>query len=173
MFAPDDLPQSSTQPFLEVLLSPTVSGLLPLHRLAEVLTLSPHQIVPIPDLEAAVMGISNWRGEILWILDLSYFLGFEPLPVAREQISVLVSLNAVGALGLGVVGTGRLLWCDPELMGAEAGDLLDLEAGEQIVSKIWREAEGGEPLWVLDPEGIRLGFQARHLSPSSPPLATP
>jgi len=53
--------------------------MLPVDQLAEVFNLSLTQIVSIPDLPRAVMGVCNWRGEVTWVVDLSYLLGFQPL----------------------------------------------------------------------------------------------
>ncbi len=37
------------------------------------------EIVPIPHMPPWVMGVHNWRGEILWMVDLGHLLGLTPL----------------------------------------------------------------------------------------------
>ncbi|PSR13116.1 chemotaxis protein CheW [filamentous cyanobacterium CCP3] len=36
------------------------------------------QVVPMFDMAPWVMGVYNWRGDMLWIADLGHFLGFAP-----------------------------------------------------------------------------------------------
>jgi positive phototaxis protein PixI len=55
------------------------SVLLPLEQIAEVLRLDGVDILPVPEMPNCVLGISNWRGEMLWLVDLNHLMGDEPL----------------------------------------------------------------------------------------------
>jgi positive phototaxis protein PixI len=66
----------SDEQFLRFRLSTDTAALLPVLQIAEVLIIPSSQIVPIPHLPAYVMGVYNWRGEILWIVDLGNLVGF-------------------------------------------------------------------------------------------------
>ncbi|MEO1521062.1 MAG: chemotaxis protein CheW [Cyanobacteria bacterium J06633_2] len=72
--APDSS-ASDEQQFLRLKLFSNITALLPLQQLSEVLTIPVGQITPIPSMPSWVMGIYNLRGEVLWIADLSNFLG--------------------------------------------------------------------------------------------------
>lgn len=72
---------------LQVVLNGSASGanlqqplptLLPAPQLVEILTVGIGQIVPIFSLPPWVMGVYNWRGQVLWIVDLNHLLGFTP-----------------------------------------------------------------------------------------------
>ncbi len=52
-----------------------IPGLLPLADLAEVMSIHPTEILPLPHVPGYVLGIGNWRGEAIWILDLACLLG--------------------------------------------------------------------------------------------------
>jgi positive phototaxis protein PixI len=64
--------------FLRFYLTSNLPCLLSVHQMAEVLTLSFGQVMPMFEMPAWVMGIYNWRGEVLWVVDLNHFLGLTP-----------------------------------------------------------------------------------------------
>lgn len=108
--------------FLNFPLSVDTSAMLPVSQLSEVLTLSPAQVVPIPDMEPWVLGIYNWRGEILWIIDLSHLLGLQPLQQESSSFSAYKVMVAQGQhsgsqlplhLGLAVRDVEDMHWCNP------------------------------------------------------------
>ena len=61
--------------FLRFRLEPDTKVMLPIEQITEVLTIAVGHIVPIPEMPAWVMGVYNWRGEILWMLDLGHLIG--------------------------------------------------------------------------------------------------
>ncbi|AFZ30009.1 CheW protein [Gloeocapsa sp. PCC 7428] len=68
-----------TQQFLRVHLVPDTTAMLAVNQITEVLTIPIAQVVPIPHMPGWVLGVYNWRGEILWIVDLGHLLGLTPL----------------------------------------------------------------------------------------------
>ncbi len=95
-------------------LSPTTQALLPAHECLEVLPLPMSQVVGIPDMPPAVMGVANWRGEVLWLLDLASWLGFGSLlELAPNQINynVLIIAQEKQRLGLVVTQVGQMFQC--------------------------------------------------------------
>jgi twitching motility protein PilI len=67
---------------------------LPLHSTMEVLQLTPDQICGIPGVDPVLQGVLNWRGKLLWSVDLSNLLGVR----AENKIAkttVVSSLTAV------------------------------------------------------------------------------
>lgn len=83
---------SSTE-FLRLRLTAQLPILLPIQQLTEVLNVPENQIMPIPDLPAWIMGVYNWRGEILWMVDLGHLCGLAPWyqqPINRAVHSAVV-----------------------------------------------------------------------------------
>ncbi|MGK7907865.1 MAG: chemotaxis protein CheW [Synechococcus sp.] len=78
----DSLHDSATihagEQFLRFRLPSDTVALLPVQQLAEIVKISYRSVIPIPDMPAWVSGVYNWRGEILWILDLGHLLGLTP-----------------------------------------------------------------------------------------------
>jgi len=88
--------------------------MLPLDQLAEVFNLPLIQIVSIPDVPPAVMGVCNWRGEVTWVVDLGYLLGFAPLYQKgfSQTIYKVVLLQVDNQyVGLAVPKIGELINC--------------------------------------------------------------
>lgn len=115
--------QAGNEQFLRLYLMPDTTVLLPVERLTEVLTLPTSQITPIAHLPAWVMGIYNWRGDILWMVDLGHLCGLTPWfqQAGSHSAHTAVVLNgedeltgAVRQLGLVVSRVEEIEWCDRE-----------------------------------------------------------
>lgn len=61
--------------FLRFVLLPETKLMLPLKQITSVLKISYGQIIPIPEMAPWVMGVYNWRGEIVWMIDLGHLVG--------------------------------------------------------------------------------------------------
>lgn len=99
--------ESQPEPQVEMLrfyLDAKDTALLPVQYIKAVLKLSITDILPVPHESDRVLGIYNWRGEMLWMVDLNRLLGFAPtlspystevhaiaLQVEQQQIAVVVS----------------------------------------------------------------------------------
>jgi len=107
---------SQLQQFLCFQLDQT-QALLSTQQLTEILNLNLTQIIAIPDMPPALMGVCNWRGEVLWLVDLGSLLGFEPLygqPSRQTQVNVVIIHHQGQMLGLAVSTIHQMQWCNPE-----------------------------------------------------------
>ncbi|MDY7016132.1 MAG: chemotaxis protein CheW, partial [Cyanobacteriota bacterium] len=62
--------------FLRFYLSAKDAALLPVSCVKEVLQVVAADILPVPHLSDRLLGVYNWRGEMLWLVDLNRLLGF-------------------------------------------------------------------------------------------------
>jgi positive phototaxis protein PixI len=112
--------------FLRFSLSSRTKGLISISQMSEVLTINLEQILPMPHMKPWVMGVYNWRGEILWMVDLGNLLGFPPLHEERSLRSsykaIVLHLPLEGkkydptpdrTLGLVVSQIEDIEWCNP------------------------------------------------------------
>lgn len=108
--------------FLRFPLGAKSQAILPVDQLSEVLLLASNQVVPIPDMSVWVLGVHNWRGEVLWVIDLGQLLGLPSLHqqmTSTNSLMVLVtqergrSPTTAAHLGLAVQGVDDLHWCNP------------------------------------------------------------
>ncbi|WP_369426732.1 chemotaxis protein CheW [Waterburya agarophytonicola] len=88
--------------------------MLPIKQITEVLKIQFSQIVPIPQMPSWVMGVYNWRGDILWMVDLGHLIGLNPWyqqNTNRSNHTAIVlspnkekhNTNAEGNINLGLV----------------------------------------------------------------------
>lgn len=120
--APDRAPDQAhaSEQFLRCHLAPDALVMLPISQLTEVLKIPVGQITPIPHLPAWVMGVHNWRGEILWMVDLGHLLGMTPWhqqTVSTSSYTAAILSATDGAesrtLGLVVTQVQDIELCDP------------------------------------------------------------
>jgi positive phototaxis protein PixI len=115
-----------TKQFLRFYLEPDTAMMLPVAQLTGVLTIPVSQIVPIPDLPNWVMGVYNWRGEVLWMVDFGHLVGLTPwyeqaLNPSTYRALVLAGERPAGSrqvsremLGLVVSRIEGMEWCNPD-----------------------------------------------------------
>lgn len=111
--------------FLRFYLEPDTKVMLSVAQLTEVLTISLGQIIPIPHMPAWVMGAYNWRGEILWMVDLGHLVELTPWHQQTQRSAtykalVLRSFSGESTatksqvLGLVIGRVEDIEWCNPE-----------------------------------------------------------
>ncbi len=90
--------------FLRFAVGKEDTALLPLDSVKEILRLSPVEILPVPDMLECVLGLYNWRGDILWLVDLNQILGFPQLtPPRYDAATKLAIIVEAGGKILGLV----------------------------------------------------------------------
>ncbi len=98
----DPLPPETRQRLLRFPLGLEDSALLPLEQITEILRLNVTEILPVPEMPSCVLGIGNWRGEMLWLVDLNHLVGYRSLSSVRQvsasPVAMVVQVNdqAVG-----------------------------------------------------------------------------
>ncbi|MCS6959105.1 MAG: chemotaxis protein CheW [Pseudanabaenaceae cyanobacterium SKYGB_i_bin29] len=120
--------------FLTLLL-PSQRVMLPTQQLLEVISLSVDRLSPIPATPPYTMGVTNWRGEVLWVLDLSALLGLEPLyqqPTRLRRFPVVISSCRQNPIGLAVVQVGKMVRCAPQELRSDAPELVKFGQGAWI-----------------------------------------
>ncbi|NJN59596.1 MAG: chemotaxis protein CheW [Leptolyngbyaceae cyanobacterium SL_5_9] len=154
---------SVTEQFLRLHLFPSATVLLPIQQLSEVLTLPTGRVVPIPHMPAWVMGVYNWRGEILWTVDLGHLCGFTPWYQQATNVSsfpavVLQARSSTAGsarnqmLGLVVSRVEDIEWCDPEMIQPLPRTTVSPQLAPFLRGYWWKA--GGDMLAVLDGEAI-------------------
>lgn len=80
------------QKFLRFRLDLTQSMLIAVEEIAAVQTVALFDILPVPQMSASVLGLSNWRGEALWLIDLSQQLGLSAIAQQIQPSSTLIAI---------------------------------------------------------------------------------
>ncbi len=93
----------SRQKFLCFALGSQERGLLPLEQIAEVLSVTIADILPVPEMPNCVLGIHNWRGKMLWLVDLNYLLDYPPLSPPEQSEALMAMVIQINGQSMGLV----------------------------------------------------------------------
>lgn len=160
----EDVAPSGSEQLLRFHLAPDMTALLPLQQLTEVLNVSIGQILPISHMPTWVMGVYNWRGEILWMVDLNHLVGLTPwyqqTRNSSAHIAIVLNVRSHNAttnnknqmLGLVVNRVEDIEWCDPDLIQSPPASAVTPELAP-FLRGYWLKSNG-EMLAVLDGEAI-------------------
>ncbi|MEA5508454.1 chemotaxis protein CheW [Crocosphaera sp. UHCC 0190] len=157
--------RNQLEQFLRFHLVPDTTLLLPVSQLTEVLSIPLGQIVPIPQMPPWVMGVYNWRGEILWMVDLGALLGLTPharqtqvTPIYRAIVLQSVADSSTVAkvhrqlLGVVVSRVEDIEWCNPSEIQSPTGASVTANLAP-FLRGYWLQPQG-DMLMVLDGESI-------------------
>ncbi len=85
------------QRFLRFQLGQEDLCLLPTEGVLQVLTIALEELLPVPQMPGCVMGVYNWRGELLWLVDFQHLVGLKPLLSEDANLTncmtIVVKLN--------------------------------------------------------------------------------
>jgi positive phototaxis protein PixI len=115
----DPLPPDTRQRSLRFVMGAQDSAIVPLEQITEILHIEIAKILPVPEMPSCVLGICNWQGEMLWIIDFCAFAGYSPLQPdsASPFLAVIVVQVNHYSVGIGV----------PEISDIEFHDLQRLQ----------------------------------------------
>lgn len=115
-------------------------ALIEIECVSELMEIPLDRVVPMPHLPPAVKGIYNWRGEILWIVDLAMLLGLEgnsPSQYRRIQPTIMMSsaaerdtdgsLQSYGSARYSTPATDRLERRAAKTIGVLVDEIVDIE----------------------------------------------
>ncbi|MEG3437971.1 chemotaxis protein CheW [Pannus brasiliensis CCIBt3594] len=154
--------RDSREQYLRFYLHPDTTAMLPVARLTEVLTIPVGQIVPIPHLPSWVMGVYNWRGEILWMVDLGELLGLAPwyqkAMNATNHRAIVLHSETSGkrdrgqAIGLLVDRVEDIEYCDTERIQSPPASMVTMNLAPYLRG-YWMKGNG-DMILTLDGTAI-------------------
>ena len=157
--------QTEQEQFLRFQIHPNTKAMLPIKQITEVLKIQFGQIVPIPQMPSWVMGVYNWRGNILWMINLGHLIGFsvwqqQEISLSHQTAIVLspkknnhksrVEQNI--HLGLVVAQVEDIELCDVANIQSPANSMIPQEL-EPFLQGYWLQPED-EMVLVLDGQAI-------------------
>ena len=112
--------------FLRFRVSRDQTLLVAVQDITGVKTISVSEVLPVPQMHPCVLGIYNWRGEALWLVDLSQQMGLGSLPEQVQRLASLVTIVAqhgTTSLGLVVPEVNEIEQHNPEDLLLPSSDL--------------------------------------------------
>jgi positive phototaxis protein PixI len=151
------------QKFLSFNLGVKDIAVFSLQYVAEVLQVSLAEVSVVPQMPRSVLGIYNWRGEMLWLVDLEEMLGYPPMLQGSNFISKMMAvvLESDGKfLGLLVRQLTDIEWLDPQEMKSPSTELFYPETSpllqgyfindsQQMILSLDALAIMQSPLWAI------------------------
>ncbi len=134
------------------------------NRVTELVNIPFDRVVPMPHLPRTILGVYNWRGEILWIVNFVTLLGLTPALGMRapqharrlQPTIVLTNVSSSGnsmTIGLVVDRIDEIEWCQPDDL-AGSGSPTALETTLAPWMKGYSRSATGDKLIVLDAQTI-------------------
>lgn len=90
--------------YFHVQLRQGMEVVLPLDSAVEVITINQKEICPIPGVSPALLGVVNQRGKLLWVLQLSDFLGLAKSPKQRLQDNLILLVVTTESANSSAIG---------------------------------------------------------------------
>jgi positive phototaxis protein PixI len=150
-----------SEQFLSFVLPPEQKVIVSTKYLIEILNISLSQVVSIPDVPPFVMGVCNWRGEVLWVTDLGLMLGFEPLyqqGFTQSTYKVILLRSQGQTLGLAVRNVEQMLWCSPDQIQSSSNSYVTSELSSCFQG--YYLTPGQELMLVLDGDALFQTMEA-------------
>ncbi len=73
------------------------NSVIPLEQITEILRVNLDEILGVPEIPSSVLGAYNWRGEMLWLIDLEHMIGgtslYEQVPLLQQPIAIVIQLD--------------------------------------------------------------------------------
>ncbi|MBU7585632.1 MAG: purine-binding chemotaxis protein CheW [Nostoc sp. TH1S01] len=150
------------QKFLGFTLGSNDKAVISLQHITEVLQVSLVDICGVPQMPSYVLGIYNWRGEMLWLVDLEEMLGYPSiLPGANflsKMMAVILEVDGKN-LGLLVRSLMDIEWLEPEQIKLPSADFFSpkvaaflqgyfINALEEMVFNLDAAAIVKSPMWM-------------------------
>lgn len=163
--SPSNITQNSPpvgEKFLRFQLGEEGIALLPLNVIKQVMQVSVAEILTVPQMPSCVLGIYNWRGEMLWMVDIGKFMGFPNLAtsgvdnlmaiaiqIQEQYLGIVVSqINDIETHDLDRINMPSLGLFSPEILPYLQGYLIG--ENKEVLMVLNGEAIAQAPLWQLN-----------------------
>ncbi|BAY27671.1 putative CheW protein [Calothrix sp. NIES-2100] len=157
----ENSPQGNKQRFLRFPLNGKVNGLLPLADLRGVIHVPLTEILPVPQVAECLLGIMNWRGEAIWILDVAGLLGAihwcRRESVRKSGMAMLVQVQNQ-TVGLLVEQVHTIEVYNPQERFAISASMLPARLGS-FLQGYFIDSQGS-PLMLIDTHVVIQTFQS-------------
>lgn len=155
----------SGESFLQVYVTADLPVLISVQHLTEILTIPTSQIAPMFQMPPWVMGVHNWRGDVLWMVDLNHFLGLTPwyqqAEYAQKHTAVVLksppeegsTIEEDAVLGLVVHHVDDMVFCEPDSICSTSDPLERASEIKPFLQGYWQQSSD-ERYPILDSVAI-------------------
>jgi len=103
-------------PYLKVQIHSQSYAALAMPFVQEALVLPIRQLTPMPNKPPCLLGLTNRRSRVLWVVDLALLLGLGALPESVQQHNIIIVQVGNMPLGLAVEQVEGIIWLTREMI---------------------------------------------------------
>lgn len=89
--------EDNRQRFLSFPIGAFGNSLIRLEQITEIMRVNLNDVLSVPETPSSVLGAYNWRGEMLWLIDLEHLTGgtplFEQMPLSTQPITIVLQVD--------------------------------------------------------------------------------
>ncbi|MFM7424826.1 MAG: chemotaxis protein CheW [Elainella sp.] len=148
----EGLPLEET--YLKFRLESDVPAAINVRFVQEAFILPARQLTTMPNMPAALLGLTNRRNQVVWVIDLAQLLGLAVFDATVQQFSLLLIQVGTIRIGLAVQQIEGMVRLSPEVIQAPIGQM-SLSLLPYLQGCTLQQQEGHqEILLLLDAEAI-------------------
>lgn len=120
------IPASVEQPddtYLKFRLNGDIPAAIAVRSVQEAVILPARQLTAMPNMHAAVLGLTNRRNHVVWVIDLARLLELAVFDAATQQYSLLLIQVGLSQIGLAVQRIEGMMRLAPESIQAPIGQM--------------------------------------------------
>ena len=153
----------SSEKFLSFNLGIQNTAIISLQNVTEILPVSLNEVCCVPQMPSCVFGIYNWRGSMLWLIDLEAMLGYLPCCDGSNFISKMMTIvlekegKSLGLLVRQIMdieefSLEQMKPPSPELVSQEVAPFVQgyfINSSEEMIVNLDASAIIQSPLWSI------------------------
>ncbi|MCU0527189.1 MAG: chemotaxis protein CheW [Elainella sp. Prado103] len=140
--------------YLKFRLDAQTAAVIPARSIQEAFILPARQLTAMPNLPAALLGLTNRRNQIIWVVDLAQLLGLSIFDASTRQYNLLLIQVGMLQLGLAVHGIEGMVRLSTDRIQAPIGQM-SVSLLPYLQGCTWTsQNDQPEILLVLDAEAI-------------------
>jgi positive phototaxis protein PixI len=146
--------QTTEETYLKFRLAADIPAALSVRSVQEAFILPARQLTTMPNMPAALLGLTNRRNQVVWVIDLAQLLGLGVFDATVQQFSLLLIQVGLVKVGLAVQRIEGMIKLTPDAIQAPIGQMsLSLLPYLQGCA-LQQQEQKQEILLLLDAEAI-------------------
>jgi positive phototaxis protein PixI len=146
--------KSSGEPYLKFQLGHQTPAVFSMRHVQEALVLQTRRLTPMPNMPAPVLGLTNRRSRISWVIDLPQLLGLPALDSNTQQHTLILVQIGIISISFAVQQVEGITRLQPEEIQAPQGQVTSSLVPYLRGCVLQQQEQKQEVVLVLDPEAI-------------------
>lgn len=147
-------PKAAGDAYLKFRLNAQTSAIFSMRSVQEALVLPARRLAPMPNMPAAMMGLMNRRGRVIWVVDLAQLLEISVLDANAQQYTlILIQIDSM-PLGLAVQQVESMIRLQADEIRSPIGQVSNGLVPYLRGCFIQQQEQNQEILLALDVEAI-------------------